>query len=104
AGGAPATARRTTEACSSMLAIRGLSQVLPHEAQHILPVEAEHASGPTARAVQPERRHAADHVARADEVGPARVADARAPCGCIVREQQREIAHDAPVDLNQVRL
>src|SRR2546429_4741786 len=88
-------------ACSSM---RLLSQVLSHKVEHVLPVEAEHAPRAAARAVQPERGHAADHVARPDEVGPARIAEAGAPGGRVVREQQREIPHDAAVDLDQMRL
>src|SRR2546430_17733112 len=88
-------------ACSSM---RLLSQVLAPKVEHVLPVEAEHAPRAAARAVQPERGHVADHVARPDEVGPARIAAARDPGGRVAREQQREIPHEAAVELAKMRL
>src|SRR5438552_8517353 len=84
--------------------LAGLLQVLSHEIQHVLPVQAEHAAGAGAIAVEPERRHAGDHVARAEVVRPARVAEAGAARRGVVREQQGEGAGEPRVDLDEVRL
>ena len=61
---------------------------LPHEIQHVLAVQPEHAARPTARAVEPERRHARDHVAAPQIIGAPRITEAGAARRRVVRQQQ----------------
>src|SRR5262245_18504416 len=75
-----------------------------YEIENVCSVEPEHSARAAARAVQGERGDACDDVAGAEEIRAAGIAEAGAARAVIVREEQREVAGEARVDLNQVRL
>src|SRR3970040_1716344 len=81
-----------------------LRQVSVDEVAHVLPVRSEHAAGATARPIETERRDPSYDVRAAQVVRAARVAEAGATGIGVVRQEQREVADEARVDLYQVRM
>lgn len=59
-----------------------------NEIEHILTIETEHSTGPTATAIERERGDAADRVAATDVVWPTGVAKTGAAGRGVVRQQQ----------------
>src|SRR2546426_3175560 len=94
----PAYSLRSTTVCPRLL------QVAVHEIQHVLPVETEHSARSAAGSVEAEGRDACDDVALAQEIRTTGITEAGTSGGVIVREEKREVARKARVDLDQMRL
>src|SRR5574338_1393100 len=83
--------------------LRESVEVLVYKVAHVLAIEPEYPASAAAAVVAPEGRHRRDHVAAAEVVRTAGIAEAGAPGRRVVREQQREVSGVPGVDLQQMR-
>jgi putative ABC transport system permease protein len=80
-----------------------LAERILKEVQVVGPVHSIHAAGSGAIAIEAVGGHAGDDIRIVDEVRPAGIAEAGAASRGVVRQQDREVAGEAGVDLQQVR-